>query len=338
MPRENRGPHLWRAATGVFYIRSFNGGRRILRSTGERDRSRAQAALAQTLIQLDQPALPAEPKVADVLSAYVEARAATHGIKQLASKCRIVSARLGWLQPADVAQAHIRSYAAARAKQGIGRGTVRVELAYLRAALRWAAAEALIAPPRPFSLPAGAPPRARWLTQAECDALIAAAVEPHVRLYLMLALHTGARSSAIMELPWSAVDIERRIVAYPAKQGGKRRVAVPINEPLLAELLPARERSVTKWVIEYAAQPVSTMRSGWRNTLRRSGIAHCTRHDLRRTAGSLMIQRGVPIELVAAVLGHADIAITRSTYAWLLAEHLRSAVAALDGRNAGNGR
>jgi integrase len=272
MPRENRGPHLWRAATGVFYIRSFNRGRRILRSTGERDRPRAQAALAQTLIQLDQPALPAEPKVADVLSAYVEARAATHGIKQLASKCRIVSARLGWLQPADVAQAHIRS----------------------------------------------------------CDALIAAAVEPHVRLYLMLALHTGARSSAILELPWSAVDLERRIVAYPAKQGGKRRATVPINEALLVELFEARERATTGWVIDYGGQRVRNMRSGWRNAHRRSGIAHCTRHDLRRTAGSHMIQRGVPIELVSAVLGHAGIDITRSTYAHLIADHLRDAVAALD--------
>lgn len=33
-------------------------------------------------------------------------------------------------------------------------------------------------------------------------------------------------------------------------------------------------------------------------------------HDLRHTAGTLMLRRGVPIEIVSKTLGHRDIAIT----------------------------
>lgn len=63
--------------------------------------------------------------------------------------------------------------------------------------------------------------------------------------------------------------------------------------------------------------------------MRRSKIAHCTRHDLRRTAGSLMLQAGVPLELVSAVLGHRSTEITRAVYAHLAVEHLRPALDAL---------
>lgn len=328
MPRENRGPHLWRAANGVWYVRSFAAGRRIVRSTGERDRARATAVLARTLTELDRPTL-AQPTVAAVLDAYAAARAATHGHRQMLTKLRALTRHLGHLNPGEVTQTTVRSYIAARRRESIANSTMRTELGHLRAALRWAAAEDLAPAPRPWTVPLRAKPRDRWLTREECDRLVAAADQPHMRTWLLLMLHTGARPSAVLELPWSAVDLERRVVAYPSKEGGKRRTSVPINDVLLAELQEARERATTPWVVEWAGRRIRQNERAWNRTLARSGIAHCTRHDLRRTAGSLMLQAGVPIELVSAVLGHSSITITRQVYAHLAIEHLRGAVAAL---------
>lgn len=229
----------------------------------------------------------------------------------------------------DIKAAHIRTYIARRRAAGRADGTIREELQKLRAALRWAAGEGFIPSIRPWPIPLKVKPRDRWLTREETDALVAAAVEPHARLYLIVALHTAARSSAILELPWQAVDLERRIVAFPEKLGGKRRVAVPINDTLLEALREAREMATTEWVIEYGGKRVTRMNGGWRGALRRSGIAHCTRHDLRRTAGSLMLQAGVKLELVSAVLGHRSTAVTRAVYAHLAVEHLRPALDAL---------
>lgn len=330
MPRPNRGPHLWLdTTTGIWHVRAFTAGRRVLRSTGERDRRRAEAVLAQTIIELQQPKPPLQPTVADILDLYSAARAETHSAKQLANSCRQVRDVIGWLPACDVKAAHIRTYIARRREAGRADGTIAEELRKLRAALRWAAGEGIVAMPRPWRIPLSPRPRERWLTVAETDALVASAVEPHARLYLILALHTAARSSAILELPWSAVDLERRIIAYPAKLGGKRRVAVPINATLLAELRRASDHATTEWVIEYGGKRVTRMNGGWRGALRRSRIAHCTRHDLRRTAGSLMLQAGVPLELVSAVLGHRSTAITRAVYAHLSVEHLRPALDAL---------
>jgi integrase len=61
----------------------------------------------------------------------------------------------------------------------------------------------------------------------------------------------------------------------------------------------------------------------------RAGIDHCTPHDLRRTAGSWMLQGGVPIEMVSSMLGHADIKTTREVYTHWNVEYLRGAADAL---------
>lgn len=341
MPRANRGPHLWEDPdTGIWQVRDYVAGKRTLSSTGSRDRAQAEAHLAHVILELQRPALPPEPSVGDVLKAYAAARTETHGYRQLESKCRVVAGVIGWLKPSEVKAAHIRDYIARRkvatrpgkggAMLPIAQGTIREELAKLRAALRWADSEGLIPTPRPIRIPISGKPRTRWLTGEEVDQLLAATIEPHVRTYLTIALHTAARSSAILELPWSGVDFERGIVVFPQKEGGKNREAVPINETLNAELCLAWQRRTTEWVIEYAGQRVRSMRTGWQATLARSKIEHCTRHDLRRTAGSLMLQDGVKLELVSAVLGHRDTAITRRIYAHLTVEHLRPAVAALD--------
>lgn len=336
MPRPNRGPTLWlNPGSGVYYVRAYAAGKRTLSSTGLRDRAQAEAHLAHVVIELQRPALPPEPSLADILTAYAAARTETHGYRQLESKCRTVAERIGWLKTTEIKAAHVRSYIDRRKREGRAPGTIREELAKLRSALRWADSEGLIPTPRPIRIPISVPPRDRWLTRAEADRLTAAAVAPHVRTYLLMALHTAARSSAILELPWTGVDLDRLSITFPQKERGKSRVAVPINDTLAEELAAAHERATTGWVIEYAGQRVRSMRTGWRTTLARSGIGHCTRHDLRRTAGSLMLQAGVPLELVSRVLGHRDTAVTGRVYAHLQIEHLRPAVASLDRKKAG---
>lgn len=342
MPRENRGPHLWQdEKSGIWYIRSFERGGRVLRSTGERDRSRAQAVLSRALVALDRPQLPPEPNVEAVVKAYSESRKETIGHSQLASKCRTLIRHMGHLQPADVNQGHVRAYIAARKRENVDKKrpggtastTIRAELAHLRTALRWAAAEAFISTPRPFAIPLQSKARDRWLTRAECDALVGAAKQPHTRMWLMLMLHTACRPTAALELPWKAVDFDRRVIAYPAKEGGKKRVSVPINDDLLAALLVAQERATSEWVVEWAGGSIKRNRSAWVTVRDDSGIAHCTRHDLRRTAGSLMLQAGVSIEIVSEILGHANINITKKVYAHLTVDHLRAGVAALSSGN-----
>jgi integrase len=53
-------------------------------------------------------------------------------------------------------------------------------------------------------------------------------------------------------------------------------------------------------------------------------------HDLRRTFGSWLVQAGVGIERVSALLRHGDVSITARVYAHLRPDDLADAAAILD--------
>lgn len=66
------------------------------------------------------------------------------------------------------------AHAKRRAREGAGPGTTRTELEALRAALRWAHRQNLIATVPALYLPPRPIPRERWLTRDEAERLIAA--------------------------------------------------------------------------------------------------------------------------------------------------------------------
>jgi integrase len=62
-----------------------------------------------------------------------------------------------------------------------------------------------------------------------------------------------------------------------------------------------------------------------------AGIEGCHPHELRHTAASLMLSRGVPLHIVADVLGHSSIAVTKDVYGHLVAGERRKATDAITG-------
>jgi integrase len=150
-----------------------------------------------------------------------------------------MKAKLGWIRADALRPSHSQTYARQRRAEGIQDGTIRRELTTLRAALYWAEGERLIPAAPAVRLPSKPAPRDRWLTRDEPDRLLAACVSPHVRLFVLVALHTAARRNAILELRWEQVDLERRLVHFNPpgrRQTAKRRVVVPINETLAVAL------------------------------------------------------------------------------------------------------
>lgn len=53
-------------------------------------------------------------------------------------------------------------------------------------------------------------------------------------------------------------------------------------------------------------------------------------HELRHSAASFMLTKGVALEVVADILGHSSIRITKDTYGHLTTEHLKVGAAAMD--------
>jgi integrase len=316
----------------------YDARRRI--STGCTDRAEAEAALAAYLRGHDKPAA-ASVSIALILDRYLATRKdkAVPGLARLEWAHKPLRRFWGERPPGAVTEAECLAYARRRAKDAsgphgkpAGPATIRTELQALRAALRWAAdAGGLIAAAPGVPLPPRPAPRERWLEREEADRLIAACRSPHVRLFVLLALHTAARKAAILDLTWDRVDLDRSLIDLRAPgrtQTRKRRVPVPINATLAAALRVAHAARVSEWVVEYGGGKVADVKHGFARAAAAAGLEQTTPHTLRHTAATWMVQSGVPLWDVAGMLGNT-VAMVEEVYGHHSSSHLRRAADAL---------
>lgn len=270
--------------------------------------------------------------VTQVWGAYTDAMGARRQAAKLAQVGLNILPQMGHMTAEALTPDDCHAYASQRRDDGRAEGTIRTELGCLRSAVLWAQKSGLIGKAPAIPLPSAPPPRDRYLTRAEVSALLSAAGEPHVRLAMLLMLTTAGRTGALLELTWRRVDLDQRIIRLAAHDIGPRkgRATVPINNTLLPALVEARRAALSDYVIEWGGRRVQSIKTGFNAAVARAGIAHCTPHDLRRTAGRFMAEAGVPIEEIAQYLGHANPNITRSTYAQFSPQYLRRAAGALE--------
>ena len=189
-----------------------------------------------------------------------------------------------------------REYAAAQALRSRP-ATVRVRLAYLRAACRWAwrahglgehdPAERMTTPPVRNE-------RHRYATRAEVLRIARAIGHRDARATVLVAYFSGMRLAECLRAEptaggWLLTDTKN----------GERRL-VPIH-PRVAYL-------ARRWP---PAVPARTVQAWFLWAVRWLGIADLRFHDLRHSAASAMINAGVPLYTVGAVLGHRAAASTQ---------------------------
>jgi integrase len=61
----------------------------------------------------------------------------------------------------------------------------------------------------------------------------------------------------------------------------------------------------------------------FKNVARNAGIGDWHLHEFRHSAATFMLTQGVPLEVVADILGHSSIRITKDTYGHLTTERLK---------------
>ena len=235
-------------------------------------------------------------------------------------------------QPRHITPLMNKQYISKRRKQGRSDGTIIKELGTLRSALSYGVkndwiekAPFIKRPPQPQS-------RDRWLTEDEVSKLLAACRSPHIKLFINLAVKTGARMTAILELTWDRVSFDKNIIFYPLPDkdhGKKRRAIVPMSPLLRKELLDAYEARLTNWVIEYHGKPIGNPSEAFNAAVKLANIEKCTIHDLRRTCATWLVQKGIPISEIARMLGDTE-AMIRKVYGHHSPDYLRNAAEALD--------
>jgi len=244
--------------------------------------------------------------------------------------------------PVDAITADVcRDYTRSRVAAGVSQGTVWTELTKLRSCLNWAAKRRVVPSPPPYVwLPTKPAPKNRVLEPGEAIRLIDACVMPHVRLFVILALTTGARKGALLSLTWDRVDFERgsidlREPEMPdplTKRVRKGRGVVPITSEARAALTEAKAGALSLYVIEWNGERIANVRKGVDEACKRAGIRDVTPHTLRHTAASWAYNSTASAEFTARLLGHRDPNTSRHIYAHPEVESLRPVADVIDMR------
>lgn len=211
--------------------------------------------------------------------------------------------------------------------------TVRNELGLIRTALRWAEAKGLIDKAPRITLPAMPESKVEHLTKAQFRKFLEGCKAPHVALFAQLAITTGGRATALLELTWDRVDFERKLIhlnpSGRVQKANKQRAIVPLADRVIPLLREAAEGRTTEYVIEYKSERVLNIKKGVLAASQRSGV-HATPHMFRHSAAVWMAEDRVPMEEIARFLGHTDTRITSRVYARFSPDYLRRAAKSLD--------
>jgi integrase len=172
-------------------------------------------------------------------------------------------------------------------------------------------------------------PRQRRLEGDEEDRLLKAA-GPHLHALIVAALETGMRKGELLGLQWRDVRAGLVILRPEATKSGRGRV-VPVSSRLRGVLdmrksaPDGKEHAPDRYVFgNEVGDRVRSIKTAWRLTCRRANIVGLHFHDLRREAGSRLLEvPGVELHDVRDWLGHKDISQT-STYLSVTAMRLRT--------------
>jgi integrase len=300
-------------------------------STRTADRGEAQAFFAAFLTEIDRPAGKAAT-LASVLNAYLTQHAAHLPSKEQAEIAgKLLLAHYGDALVTAVTLQSQDDYIAKRRKAKVADETISRELSVLRAAVNRAKKyDTIDEAPFVKSLPK-APARERYITRTEAARLLRSCAEAHVRDFVRLALYTGARRGAILELTWDRVDFTQRLLYFPLPgraQTNKRSAVVPFEGALYTALQRAKRRSRSKYVISYHGRGVDSIKTGFRNACRVAKLKKVTPHTLRHTAATWAAQNGEDLWRIAGMLGHENMR-TVQRYAHHQPGHLRSTARAI---------
>ncbi|MEO1997224.1 MAG: site-specific integrase, partial [Planctomycetaceae bacterium] len=180
------------------------------------------------------------------------------------------------------------------------------------------------------------------------------------RVLIELMLESGTRPGETWVLRWGdlrdgILHIERTLIQnkngewvvsdVPKTKAGRR--AIPLSDQMLTMLLDERKQALKNGkagksdfmftngigrMLNHSFSPNVLM-----PLLKKAGVPYRKPHTFRHNAASALLNGGVPVTIVAAILGHEDASITLRVYAHLIGSETEKAKRFWDDQNAAGG-
>jgi integrase len=174
-------------------------------------------------------------------------------------------------------------------------------------------------------------PKVRYLDASEAKRLVNA-IDPEFRPMVQAALLTGCRYGEIAAFRVSDFDSAAATVIVRTSKGGKARHVVLTDDGVALFLAHAAGKAGDalifprpdgdRWGKSHQHRPL-------RAACKRATIAPAASfHILRHSYASMLARAGVPMQVIAANLGHSDTRMTEKHYAHLAPSHVASVIRA----------
>lgn len=258
-----------------------------------------------------------------------------------------IAPHVGDVKLAALRPEHVDAMVHALAADGKATNTCRLARTILRRALT--VAERYGHVPRNVAAltdpPKGSAYRVDPLTPAEAEAVLKAAEGDRLEALAVVVLNLGLRQAEVLDLTWDDVDLAGGQLRVRGTKSQASDRVVPLSVSV-AESLRRHQHAqhvermaATYWHDPALVFPTSigsrydkrAITRWWHGLTERAGVGRRRFHASRHTAATLMLNAGVPLEVVSRILGHASLSITSDVYAKPGSAMLRDAADAMEG-------
>jgi site-specific recombinase XerD len=193
-----------------------------------------------------------------------------------------------------------------------------------------------------IKLPKIPKPHPTFIYEDELHKIIEKETQVDFKDIYSFAFHTGCRISEILNMRWTNVDFEHRMITVKNDETfttkSKKDRVVPINKKLLKVLrrrIPIiRSIDNSDYIFEKTKRVIyraDTISKCFKKAVRAAKLNEKIHiHTLRHSFASNLVKKNVSLYVVKELLGHQDIRTTQ-IYAHLTIDSLRSAVKVLEG-------
>ena len=176
--------------------------------------------------------------------------------------------------------------------------------------------------------------RERYLSNSELGRLVAyldmcdttGKESIYITSLFRLLLLTGARLSEIKNAKWEWIDFERAVLRLPDSKTGKKVVHLSPAAMAVLDNIPQADNNPYIIVGRVEGAHLDNAQKPWCRIRKEVEIQDVRIHDLRHTYASLCVGQGMSIQMVAKLLGHAQVR-TSERYAHLADDPVQSAAA-----------
>ena len=183
-----------------------------------------------------------------------------------------------------------------------------------------------------------------YFRESEFQLLVQNTEDDDLKDLFLFVINTGLRETEVCELRWSQIDLKHKTLVLDnlvSITKNKKVRAIPLNIASM-QILLARERKrqtngdSISFVFTYKREKIRQqfISHKIKKIIRKAGLRNeLNFYSLRKSFGSYLAQKGVPIYNISKLMGHSDTRLTTQMYAAINVDDLRESVEILNNQN-----